>query len=246
MRSRRFLHHPVRAGVAGLATLIGAFTVAAPAWSTPTQFTAGDLVVYETQGTSSASQAVSLVDYSTSGTPSGFVVNLPTADSGSIHALTESGAALNDSELTDSADGQSLVATGSDASVGVASMHLEHHAGDHQRREHCRHLELYGAHQRAGHPRGVVRADDPAGRRVARRPRGCRPSRSRGASSVASPTPGIGACSCVRRSEAGPAGPRRVGRLGTARAESGLVGGGGAPLEGALALASGQAQAVGS
>jgi len=121
MRTSRF-PHPVKAGVAGLATLIGTFTVAAPAWSTPTQFTAGDLVVYETQGTSSASQAVSLVDYSTSGTPSGFVVNLPTTQSGSTHYLTESGSALNDGELTDSADGQSLVATGYDAPTGVASI----------------------------------------------------------------------------------------------------------------------------
>ena len=112
----------MRASVAGVAALIGVLTVAGPAWSTPTQFTAGDLVVYETQGASSSSQAVSLVDYSTSGTSSGYQVDLPTADSGTTHALTESGAALNDGELTDSADGQSLVATGYDAAPGVASI----------------------------------------------------------------------------------------------------------------------------
>ena len=122
MGSSRFVQHPLRAGVAGVATLLVVLSVAAPAWSIPTQFTAGDLVVYETQGTSSASQAVSLVDYSTSGTPSGFAVNLPITQSGSTHYLTESGSALNDGELTDSADGRSLIATGYDAAVGVASI----------------------------------------------------------------------------------------------------------------------------
>jgi hypothetical protein len=95
---------------------------AAPALATPTQFTPGDLVIYETQGTSSAAAAVDLVDYSTAGVPSGFSVALPTADSGATHALVESGSALNDGELTDSADGQSLVATGYDAAVGTASI----------------------------------------------------------------------------------------------------------------------------
>ena len=39
-----------------------------------------------------------------------------------MHALTESGSALNDGELTLSADGQDLVATGYDAGTGVASI----------------------------------------------------------------------------------------------------------------------------
>jgi hypothetical protein len=85
-------------------------------------FTAGDLVVYEVQGTSSSSAAVDLVDYSTAGVPSGFSVALPIADSSPTHALTESGSALNDGELTLSADGQSLIATGYDAAPGVASI----------------------------------------------------------------------------------------------------------------------------
>jgi hypothetical protein len=86
------------------------------------QFTMGDLVVYEVQGTSSAASAVSLVDYSTSGTPSGYSVALPTTSSGSNHALVESGSALNDGELTLSADDQSLIATGYNAAVGTASI----------------------------------------------------------------------------------------------------------------------------
>ncbi|MGD0380701.1 MAG: hypothetical protein ABSC30_12025 [Acidimicrobiales bacterium] len=85
-------------------------------------FTAGDLVVYEVQGTSSSSFAVDLVDYSTGGVPSGFSVALPIADSSPNHALTESGSALNDGELTLSADGQSLIATGYDAAPGVTSI----------------------------------------------------------------------------------------------------------------------------
>ena len=100
--------------------VIGGFAV--PAGATPTSFTQGDLVIYETQGTSNAAQAVDLVDYSTSGTPSGFSVALPTTASGSNSPLVESGSALNDGLLTDSADGESLVATGYDAATGTASI----------------------------------------------------------------------------------------------------------------------------
>ena len=103
--------------------LIGAglLSVAVPA-SALSGFTAGDLVVYQVAGNTSAASAVSLVDYSTTGTPSGFSVALPTADSGSTHALVESGSALNDGELTLSADGTSLIATGYDDTVGATSV----------------------------------------------------------------------------------------------------------------------------
>ena len=47
---------------------------------------------------------------------------LPTTSSGSNHALVESGSALNDGELTLSADDQSLIATGYNAAVGTASI----------------------------------------------------------------------------------------------------------------------------
>jgi hypothetical protein len=90
---------------------------------TPTSFTPGDLVVYETLGQSTAGTAVSLVDYGTNGTPSGYAVNLPTTSSGSTtHALVESGSALNDGELTLSADGNQLIATGYNAPVGTAGI----------------------------------------------------------------------------------------------------------------------------
>lgn len=92
--------------------------LATPAFA-GSQFNAGDLVIYEVQGTSSSSSAVDLVDYTTSGVLGGFSVALPTADSGTTHALTESGSALNDGLLTLSADGQSLVATGYDAASGT-------------------------------------------------------------------------------------------------------------------------------
>jgi hypothetical protein len=96
--------------------------LAAPSFAAPSQFSAGDLVVYQVAGTASSASAVSLVEYTTAGTPSGYSVALPTTDSGITHAVTESGSALNDGELTLSADGQSLVATGYDAAVGTAKI----------------------------------------------------------------------------------------------------------------------------
>ncbi|MGO8862746.1 MAG: hypothetical protein ACLQRH_18580 [Acidimicrobiales bacterium] len=110
-----------RLALAGLATASIVFATSSAAFGAG-GFTPGDLVIYETLGTSSAAQAVSLVDYSTAGVPSGYSVALPTTFSGSNKPLVESGAALNDGELTLSADGQSLIATGYDAAVGTASI----------------------------------------------------------------------------------------------------------------------------
>jgi hypothetical protein len=110
-------------------TVVGGLVLmapAAPAGATGS-FTQGDLVVYEV-GTaggatpSSASAAVSLVEYKTTGVASGFSVALPIADSGSTHALTESGTATYDGELTQSADGTALLATGYDAIPATASI----------------------------------------------------------------------------------------------------------------------------
>jgi hypothetical protein len=106
------------ASVVGAGTLIGLSGTAFAAGG----FIPGDLIVYEVQGNTSSSAAVSLVDYTESGAPSGFSVNLPTANSGSTHQLTESGSALNDGELTLSADGQSVVATGYDAPSGTTKI----------------------------------------------------------------------------------------------------------------------------
>jgi hypothetical protein len=125
-RSSLFL----RLSLAGLASASVVFATSSTAFGSGSEFTAGDLVVYATvpstspsqTGLTSAATAASLVDYNTSGTPSGFAVNLPTADSGSVHGLTESGAALNDGLLTDSADGQYLVATGYEDPLGTASV----------------------------------------------------------------------------------------------------------------------------
>lgn len=118
-----------------IATVVtgGALLVASavPAFATtPTSFTPGDLVVYETVGTTNAASAVNLVDYSLSpvatsssvpaSATAGFAVSLPTADDLPNHALVGSGGALNDGELTDSADGQSLVAEGYDDPLATA------------------------------------------------------------------------------------------------------------------------------
>ncbi|HTT85919.1 MAG TPA: hypothetical protein VMF60_01005, partial [Acidimicrobiales bacterium] len=112
-----------RLGV-GVLVAGGLIGVAIPA-SAVSGFTAGDLVVYQVGGITSAASAVSLVEYGVSGlsaTPSGFSVSLPTTDSLPTHALVESGSALNDGELTLSADGTSLIATGYDATVGTTSI----------------------------------------------------------------------------------------------------------------------------
>jgi hypothetical protein len=120
----RHLSTTVRLSAAVAVIGCSMLAVASPALAGGTsQFTPGDLVVYETQGISSNAQAVSLVDYSTT-VPNQVngQINLPTVSSGSTHALTESGGALNDGELTLSADGQSLIATGYNAPVGTASV----------------------------------------------------------------------------------------------------------------------------
>jgi hypothetical protein len=122
VRRDRLTRSIVRVSQVGLAATCIVFASASAAFGAPTNFTPGDLVVYEVQGNTSAASSVSLVDYSTAGTPSGFSVALPTTSSGTTHALVESGSALNDGELTLSADGQSLVATGYNAAVGTASV----------------------------------------------------------------------------------------------------------------------------
>jgi hypothetical protein len=121
------------ARIAVTSAIVGAGTLgfAADAGANPTSFTAGDLAVYEVTQTSGAggvstAGAVTLVDYSTSGVASGYVVSMPAADSGSgvgsTHRLVESGKATNDGDLTLSADGQYLYATGYDDAVGTASI----------------------------------------------------------------------------------------------------------------------------
>jgi hypothetical protein len=120
MHARR-LAYPLRFGAAGLAGFLGLLTVAQPAFGAG-QFTTGDLVIDEALGTSSSSTAISLVDYSTSGVPSGFAVNLPTTASGGNFPLTDSGKALNDGELSNSADGQSIIVTGYDEGTGSSSV----------------------------------------------------------------------------------------------------------------------------
>ncbi len=122
MRSRPRLRTAAPLAAAAVILTGGLGSLATPAFAGSSAFTPGDLVIYEVQGTSTAASAVDLVDYSTSGVPSGYSVTLPSADSGTTHSLVESGSALNDGELTDSADGQSLIATGYDDAVGTPSI----------------------------------------------------------------------------------------------------------------------------
>jgi hypothetical protein len=99
-------------------------------------FTPGDLVV-EQVGTvggyngasgaapSSASGVVSLWDYSTSGTPSGYADTFPSTtstDTATSHALVDSGTATYNGEISLSADGQYIYVGGYDDNAGVASI----------------------------------------------------------------------------------------------------------------------------
>jgi hypothetical protein len=117
----------VRLALATVATGGSVLAVAAPAFATtPTSFTAGDLVVYQVTeasgGPSSTAGTVALVDYGTNGTPSGYSVAMPTANSGSTHEFVESGSATNDGLLTLSADGQFLYATGYQDAPGTTKL----------------------------------------------------------------------------------------------------------------------------
>jgi hypothetical protein len=110
-------------GVMAGSVLLGA---AAPAFATA-GFTGGDLVVYEvgTSGgatPSSTSGPVSLVEYPTTGGASVFSVGLPQTTGGGNFQISESGSATFDGEVTLSADGSTLVATGYTAPVGTASI----------------------------------------------------------------------------------------------------------------------------
>ncbi len=88
-------------------------------------FTAGNIVVYRvgtgTVALNSTATQVFLDEYS----PTGAMVQsiaLPTADSGSTHALTASGSATSEGLITDSADGSTLLLTGYDAVPTTASV----------------------------------------------------------------------------------------------------------------------------
>jgi LPXTG-motif cell wall-anchored protein len=127
----RFLHvrpsrRALRLSLATVVTGGSILALAGPAFAAPSTFTPGDLVAYQVTeasgGPTSTAGTVALVDYGTNGTPSGFSVPMPIANSGSTHELVESGSATNDGDLTLSADGQYLYATGYEAAPNTASI----------------------------------------------------------------------------------------------------------------------------
>ena len=126
MPQSRRARFATRSCFALLTTGLACVGLAAPAFGTPTSFTGGDLVVYQVTETgaccTSTAGSVQLVDYSTAGVASGFSVSLPDTTSGSSNALVESGKATNDGDLTLSADGQYLYATGYDDADGTPSI----------------------------------------------------------------------------------------------------------------------------
>lgn len=126
--------HPMRRATLRTGLTLGLTTVAAsstlllglagPA-SAASPFQTGDVAVYRvgtgTGALTSASTAVSIDEYS----PTGTLVQsipMPTAASGSNKPMTASGTATSEGELTLSANGQYLLATGYDAAPGVASI----------------------------------------------------------------------------------------------------------------------------
>ena len=96
--------------LSGAVTLVGVSVVNAGA----TPFTSGDLVVAVEQQSASGNlvDAVNLVDYSTSGTPSGSSAQLPTAAAGNNQPIVDYGGYANGGLLTDSGDGGNLVYAG--------------------------------------------------------------------------------------------------------------------------------------
>jgi hypothetical protein len=126
--SRRFRpsRRAVRLSLAAVVSGGSVLALAGPAVASPSSFTAGDLVVYQVTEASGAPTStagtVALVDYGINGTPSGYSVAMPIANSGSTHELVESGSATNDGDLTLSADGQYLYATGYEDAPGTTKV----------------------------------------------------------------------------------------------------------------------------
>jgi hypothetical protein len=107
-----------------LPTVLSVLLVQSPPAGANSGFTPGDVVIYRvgTGGTlSSASAAVSLAEYSPTGTLVQSVA-LPTSSSGSSNALTAGGSASSEGLLSLSADSRYLLATGYDTSVGTANV----------------------------------------------------------------------------------------------------------------------------
>ena len=106
----------VQGGVA-LGLLIAVGLVVVPltaAGSNPPVFTSGDLVVEVDQQTATGNivDPVHLVDYSTTGTPSGGAVDLPTTQKGNNLPLVDYGGYENGGLITDSGDGGNIVLAG--------------------------------------------------------------------------------------------------------------------------------------
>jgi hypothetical protein len=118
----RVTRRAVRLSGAVCLTCLALGVGAGPASAAPNSFTIGDLVIDQASlapgqtAPSSNASPISLVDYSTSGVPSGYSVSLPTTDNTVTgnHALTDSGTATYDGEITLSTDGYSVLVPGYD------------------------------------------------------------------------------------------------------------------------------------
>ena len=105
--------------ITACALLLGGVSSAAP-------FTAGNLVVLQSDGQTSAAQSVSLLEFLTSGTAQSAVntVTLPTtvAAAPGNGALTQSGSATSEGYLSRSQDGRYLLLCGYNVAVATASV----------------------------------------------------------------------------------------------------------------------------
>ena len=90
------------------------------------QFTPGNLVLLRvgngSTALSSAANPISLIEYTTSGTSTGYSVSMPTSVSGSNRILTQSGSATSEGDLTLSTNKQYILLCGYDAAIGTTSV----------------------------------------------------------------------------------------------------------------------------
>ena len=110
--------------------IVSVLVGASAAFSASTVFAAavtpGDLVVYQVgtgTGTLGSTATASFLDeYSLAGGPQVQQIAVPTADSGTQHALTNSGSATSEGSLSISADGKYIAFGGYDAAPGVTGV----------------------------------------------------------------------------------------------------------------------------
>ncbi len=96
--------------------------VAAPAFAQDSLFNVGNLVVSQINGSTNASSAAVLREFTTAGIATGDNAFLPTVTFGAHRRVTVSGSATSEGHLNMTPDGSALVFQGYDSGTGVASI----------------------------------------------------------------------------------------------------------------------------